>query len=113
LQSPRAGKGKERLLAGRKSTILSPRGRAALMHYCNEKSTTTIVNANKVNGESSYFLPATFYVIFCDSGRFLDSRNPVKYSRNLKVNGEMVHSAIPGAAALREIFCYINAIAAS
>jgi hypothetical protein len=112
LQSPRAGKGKERLLAGRKSAILSPRGRAVLIHYCNEKSTTTIVNANKVNGESSYFSHTTFYVIFCDSGRFLDSRIPVKYSRNLEVNGETAHSAMPRAMTLWEISFNINTIAA-
>jgi hypothetical protein len=53
---------------------------------CNEKSTMNMLNANKVNAESSYFLPATFCVIFRDSGRILDSWNPVKYSRNLSVN---------------------------
>jgi hypothetical protein len=45
-----------------------------------------MLNINKVNAESSYFLHATFCVIFCDSGRILDSRNPVKYSRNLRIN---------------------------
>jgi hypothetical protein len=40
---------------------------------CNGKSTMNMINANKVNGESLYFLPATFCDIFCDSGRILDS----------------------------------------
>ena len=54
---------------------------------CNEKSTINMLNANKVNAESSCFSHATFYVIFCDSGRILDSKIPVKYSRNREING--------------------------
>jgi hypothetical protein len=68
----------------------------------NKKSTMTMVNANKVNGESSYFLPATFCVIFCDSGRILDSRNPVKYTGTLEVNGSQGLAAPLAAVALRE-----------
>jgi hypothetical protein len=41
-----------------------------------------MVNARKVNGRIPYFLPANF----CDSGRILDSRNPVKYNGNLQIN---------------------------
>jgi hypothetical protein len=54
--------------------------------YSNEKSTIVLVNAGRVNAGPAYFLPATFCVIFRDSGRILDSRNPVKYSRKSRVN---------------------------
>jgi hypothetical protein len=55
----------------------------------NAKSTINMLNVNKVNAGSSYFLPATFCVIFCDSGRILDSWNPVKYICNPEVNGAL------------------------
>jgi hypothetical protein len=70
-------------------------------------STMNMLNASKVNGESSYFSHATFYVIFCDSGRILDSRNPVKYSRNLRVNLGTAHSVRGRSARLSE-FTDIN-----
>ena len=69
-----------------------PCGRAA----CNGKSTIVLVNDGRVNAGSSYFLPATFCVIFCDSGRILDSQNPVKYSGNSPVNQKSARSWLPG-----------------
>ena len=63
-----------------------PLSSKSLNQICNRKSTIVLVNAGRVNGGSSYFLHATFCVIFCDSGRILDSWNPVKYIRNLSVN---------------------------
>jgi 16S rRNA (guanine527-N7)-methyltransferase len=44
------------------------------------------VNEDAVNAGSAYFFPATFCVFFRDSGRILDSWNPVKYTANFQVN---------------------------
>jgi hypothetical protein len=75
-----------------------------------EKSTTNMLNTNKVNGESSYFSHATFYVIFCDSGRFLDSRNPVKYSRICNINHDRAAPLSRAALAPQKLSCHINGI---
>jgi hypothetical protein len=52
----------------------------------NEKSTMVLVNAARVNGRLHIFSPPHFCEIFCDSGVFLDSWNPVKYICNLLIN---------------------------
>jgi hypothetical protein len=70
-----------------------------------------MVNAGVVNDESSYLFPVTFCVIFCDSGRFLDSRNPVKYSGNFPINLETVHFCSRLERAGLNIAMEINALA--
>jgi hypothetical protein len=64
-----------------------------------EKSTTNMVNADAVNVRARHFLHATFCVIFRDSGRILDSWNPVKYGDKLKINGLMPSTVALGATA--------------
>jgi hypothetical protein len=70
------------------------------------KSTMAMVNAEVVNAESSYFLHATFCVIFCDSGRILDSKIPVKYRRICNIN----HNWVASSDAYQKLFRYINEI---
>jgi hypothetical protein len=49
-----------------------------------------MVNTDGVNGAPAYFFPATFCVIFRDSGRNLHFKNPVKYICNCHVNRNWV-----------------------
>ena len=55
-----------------------------------------IVNAKTVNaGCQNFFLPQ-FYEFFCDLGRILHFKNPVKYSGNLQINHRTVHFRAAG-----------------
>jgi hypothetical protein len=57
-----------------------------------------MVNGGVVNGPASYFIRATFCIIFAVSGRFLHFKNPVKYSGRFKINHKSAHPPAPASA---------------
>jgi hypothetical protein len=52
----------------------------------NEKSTMDMANAKTVNADSQNLFLPQFCESFCDSGRILRFKNPVKYSGICNIN---------------------------